>query len=72
MLLEAQHSAWLTSVFSTRLHVASRPCCSQHTPPVHRRAVTATPGVVPSCSTPNTQLPALGAACSWCSVTTEG
>lgn len=36
MLLEAQHSAWLTSVFSTRLQVASRPCWSQHTPPVDK------------------------------------
>lgn len=36
MLPEAQHSAWLTSVFSTRLQVASRPCWSQQTPPADR------------------------------------
>lgn len=34
MLPEAQHSAWLTSVFSTKLQVASLPCWSQQTPPV--------------------------------------
>lgn len=38
MLPDAQHSAWLTSVLSTRLQVASRPCWSQQTPPADKRA----------------------------------
>lgn len=48
MLPEAQHSAWLTSVFSTRLQVASRPCWSQQTPPVGEGAVPSRPFATPS------------------------
>ena len=76
MLLVAQHSAWLTSVCSTRLQVASRPCWSQQTPPVDkgdsdhwtRGALlcrSQRPGLPPSS-------PPTGDAYSWCSVITQG
>ena len=74
MLPDAQHSARLTSVFSTRLQVASRPCWSQQTPPADKGAVPTRPKV-PSSVPPNTQAstfhpaPGHGDTYSWYSVT---
>lgn len=46
MLLEAQHSSRLTSVFNTRLQVASLPCWSQHTPPMRKWRRRETPDLI--------------------------
>lgn len=65
MLPEAQHSAWLTSVFSTRLQVASRPCWSQQTPPAERGAVPTGPEMPPGAPAHTQALACQPAAGPW-------
>ena len=65
MLPEAQHSAWLTSVFSTRLQVASRPCWSQQTPPADRGAGPTGPEVPPGAPAHTQALACQPAAGPW-------